>query len=480
MRRSRHGEFRTSDVEPIRLPSACAHLVLLGPAPGARAEPHPRLVPVIGSLEVGRRPSSRGPVLAIDDRRVSSRHARITRAGGRYLVDDLGSRNGTMVDGLPVTRAALEEGALLFVGGQVAVFRHLGDEALEALAEERRRPFGPVPTASGETALAIRKLRRLAPTAQELTIVGETGTGKEVYARAVHAASGRAGRFVALNCATLPTELVESEVFGYSRGAHSQAASQKRGLIEEADGGTLFLDEIADMPPATQGKLLRFLQDREFLPLGSTQPRRVDVRIIAAMAEPSGERPAGGLRRDLLTRLGAQPIRLPPLRQRIEDLGALIDHFLGVKVAPRPLEIWCLFALCLHRWPGNVRELDKVLTEAVILANGEPSLRLEHLPPLVQTCLAFGERRVPEPRRAPRPAPSSEELSRLLERHGGSVADVARDLDRHWPVVWRWIKRYGLNLDQFRARGGAAPAGRDTDVDRARRGHRLTGGTSVI
>ena len=176
----------------------------------------------------------------------------------------------------------LRDGALIFFGNHVAVFRMVSHIELEAIKAELVAPLGPVATASPTLAVACDRLRRLAASDGELLIVGETGVGKEVYARAVHRASGRKGRFVAINCAAIPRELVESELFGYRQGAHSTAHQAKAGLIEEAEGGTLFLDEIGEMSPEAQIKMLRFLQDRELTPLGSTRPRRMDVRIVAA------------------------------------------------------------------------------------------------------------------------------------------------------------------------------------------------------
>jgi transcriptional regulator with PAS, ATPase and Fis domain len=178
-------------------------------------------------------------------------------------------------------------------------------------------------------ATEIRRLRRLARAGNEILLSGETGVGKEVYAKAVHRASGRPGRFVALNCAAIPTELVESEMFGFARGAHSQAAASKPGLIEEAEQGTLFLDEIGDMPGPAQAKLLRFLQEHTYVPLGGREARRMDVRIVAATSSLAPGAHAHGLRRDLLARFGAEPVVLPPMRERREDVGALARHFLG-------------------------------------------------------------------------------------------------------------------------------------------------------
>jgi transcriptional regulator with PAS, ATPase and Fis domain len=243
-------------------------------------------------------------------------------------------------------------------------------------------------------------------------------------------------------------ELVESELFGYARGAHSQASHAKRGLIEEAEGGTLFLDEIGDMPRGAQAKLLRFLQEREVVPLGSATSRRVDVRVVAATAEcpDAADRPQ--MRRDLLMRVGTRPIVLPPLRDRPEDIGVLANYFLaGTSVA---FDNRAFLSLCLHDWPGNVRELQKVVREALIFSEGRGPLRLEHLPGALAARFTAPAKAQTPVRRPRRTGPSREELQTLLERHGGSVADVARNLDRRWGVVWRWMKRYGLETRPHR------------------------------
>src|SRR6185369_15152520 len=248
---------------------------------------------------------------------------------------------------------------LVFIGNHVGVFRMVSAIELDAIKAELVSPLGPVATASPTLAVACDRLRRLAVSAGEVLLVGETGVGKEVYARAVHAASGRRGRFMAINCGAIPRELVESELFGYRQGAHSTAHTAKAGLIEEAEGGTLFLDEIGEMNPDAQIKLLRFLQDRELTPLGSTRPRKIDLRVIAATNRnvPAGQSP-DGLRDDIMARLGAAPIHLPPLGSRIEDLGALTAHFLRASPGVR-FEQPAFRALALYGWPLNVRELEK-------------------------------------------------------------------------------------------------------------------------
>ena len=251
---------------------------------------------------------------------------------------------------------------------------------LSAVEAELAKPLAPVATVNPALATISRKLRKLAVAGEEVLLTGETGVGKEVYAAAIHRASGRPGRFVAINCAAIPRELVETELFGYARGAHSQAAIAKPGIIEEAENGTLFLDEIGEMSPELQTKLLRFTQDRMLAPVGGLRPRRIETRIVAATSRTTAATQSGGLglRADLAARLGAEPIRIPPLRERIEDLGALAAYFMGERT--KPLELSAFQALCLYQWPGNVRELGKVIASAQALARDAERMGVEHLP----------------------------------------------------------------------------------------------------
>jgi transcriptional regulator with PAS, ATPase and Fis domain len=326
----------------------------------------------------------------------------------------------------------------------MAVFRRIRDEALDALTEDAACSLGPIPTLSPSLAVTLSRLRRLARTDHELLLVGETGVGKEIYARAIHRVSGRTGPFVAINCAALPGPLIESELFGYAAGAHSTATRAKSGLIDAAEGGTLMLDEIGEMPQDFQGKLFRFLQDRLFMPIGSTVVKRADVRILAATSRLGGGQKTPALRSDLVARLGAEPIRVPPLRERPEDIGPLAAHFAADAV--ETVEPAAFRALSLYSWPLNIRELEKAIQRAVALVDGD--LRLEHLPSTIAGAL---DRGAPIAlRRRPRPAPPRAELEHLLRQHHGNVAEVARSLDRKWAVVWRWIGRLKLRPEQFR------------------------------
>jgi DNA-binding NtrC family response regulator len=418
-----------------------------------------RTIPFGHTIEIGRRPQAQPGMAAccLRDPRVSARHARVSRLrNGAFEVADLDSKNGTSVEGHLISGPTkIGDGTLLFIGGHALVVRDLAEDALFAIREDLDQPFGPVATLSASMATEIRRLRRLARAGKAILLSGETGVGKEVYARAVHGASGRPGRFVALNCAAIPTDLVESELFGFVRGAHSQAAASKPGLIEGAEHGTLFLDEIGDMPGPAQAKLLRFLQEHAYVPLGGREARRMDVRVIGATSSLAPSAQAHGLRRDLLARFGAEPVVLPPLRERREDVGALVRHFLGQHcsqaAAPfRPLETGAFLALCLHDWPQNVRELENVIREAILYGEGKPEIRLEDLPRAVRERVKVDDDKQSTRRRSPRARPDKAEIEALLDRHKGNVAEVARELDRQWAVVWRWILKSGLDVEKYR------------------------------
>lgn len=220
-------------------------------------------------------------------------------------------------------------------------------------------------------------IEQVAPARTTVLITGESGTGKEVVARTIHFSSPRAesGQFVAVNCSNIPSELLESELFGHTKGAFTGAVAAKKGLFEVADGGSIFLDEISTIPPETQARLLRVIQEREFTPLGDTQPRRVDVRIIAATnTDLQRAVKSGDFREDLFYRLNVINIHLPPLRNRREDIRPLAQHFvkkynaengrnISVQLAPEVLS-----ALENYHWPGNVRELESAIERAVIVA----------------------------------------------------------------------------------------------------------------
>lgn len=236
-------------------------------------------------------------------------------------------------------------------------------------------PFAAIVGNSAAMREALTLARSVAPTDTSVLLLGETGTGKEVVARAIHDASSRAGRpFVAQNCAAIPETLLEAELFGWTRGAFSGADAARDGLFMRASGGTLLLDEIGDMPPGLQAKLLRVLQEQRVRPLGSVTEHRVDVRIIAATHRDLPRLvETGGFRADLYYRLAVFPLELPPLRRRVGDLALLVQHFLRACRARLDADVPdfaldALDALEAHDWPGNVRELRNVVERAALLA----------------------------------------------------------------------------------------------------------------
>jgi formate hydrogenlyase transcriptional activator len=239
-----------------------------------------------------------------------------------------------------------------------------------------RRRFEQIIGKSPALEAVLEQVERVAPTGSTVLIEGETGTGKELIARAIHNLSSRCGRaFIKLNCAAIPLDLLESELFGHERGAFTGAIAQKIGRFEMADKGTLFLDEVGDIPPALQPKLLRVLQEQEFERLGGTRTHQVDVRLVAATNRDLSEMvKRGEFRSDLYYRLNVFPLILPPLRARREDIPALVTHFVEIlgrrlgrqikHIAPETM-----FALSSYHWPGNIRELQNLVERAVILSN---------------------------------------------------------------------------------------------------------------
>jgi formate hydrogenlyase transcriptional activator len=254
----------------------------------------------------------------------------------------------------------------------VGAFERFGSS--DQVSDERR--FEQIIGKSPALEAVLEQVERVAPTDSTVIIQGETGTGKELIAHALHNLSSRCGRpFVRLNCAAIPLDLLESELFGHEKGAFTGAIAQKIGRFELADKGTLFLDEVGDIPPALQPKLLRVLQEQEFERLGSTRTHQVDVRLVAATNRDLTEMVnRGEFRSDLYYRLNVFPLLLPPLRERREDIPALVMHFadtcgqrMGREIEHIPPET--MSALSSYPWPGNIRELQNLIERAVILSN---------------------------------------------------------------------------------------------------------------
>ncbi len=326
-------------------------------------------------------------------------------------------------------------------------------------------PPPPLPAAlqaldTGDAALQtlLRKAARLAPQALPILVQGETGSGKEYLARALHAASGRRGAFIAINCAAIPEALLESELFGYLPGTWTGAAVKGReGLIAAAHEGTLFLDEIGDMPLALQAKLLRVLSESEITPLGARAPRAVSVRFISASHRPLAElAQRGSFREDLLYRLNAAELQLPTLRQR-SDLQTLADRMLAPLGSHLHLGEAARAALAAHAWPGNLRELNNALRYAAALCgqDGDGSIEPEHLPDALQPaahCAAPGQTPAPASH-AGEPAAQAQALEQLLAQCQGNVSEAARRLGVSRSTIHRRIQQLQLGVRHAQWRG---------------------------
>jgi transcriptional regulator with GAF, ATPase, and Fis domain len=341
--------------------------------------------------------------LPIADPAFSRRHA-IVSPGPPVTVQDLGSTNGTRIGERVVHGGdplAMAVGDSFHVGPYsfMLVTRSPGTDA-SATGRELLRVVDP--TVDGVTTM----IRELAAGGVNVLILGETGVGKEVLAETIHTLSKRRGGFVRVNCAAITEPLLESELFGHEKGAFTGAAAAKVGLLEAADGGTLFLDEIGEMPAGIQAKLLRAVEQREVLRIGATRPVPIDVRFVAATnRDLPSEADAGRFRRDLFFRLDGVTLTIPPLRERVGQIGPLALHFLAEACRragrePLPIRTEVLAALEGYAWPGNVRELKAVIERAVLLARGaSPAVRHLVFAP------SSGEAGAPEPAaRSPAPA----------------------------------------------------------------------------
>ena len=300
-----------------------------------------------------------------------------------------------------------------------------------------------------------RLIEDVAPTDATVLVRGETGTGKELVARALHRLSRRAdGPFVTVNCSALSETLLESELFGHVRGAFTGAVADRRGRFEEARGGTLFLDEIGDVSPVVQVKLLRVLQERVVERVGDNTPRPVDVRIITATHRDLEELVTlGRIRSDFYYRIRVVTLELPPLRERRDDIPLLLEHFLrrhglGLEaVTPEAMRL-----LLDHSWPGNIRELENVVEHAVILGRGGP-IAPRHLPPELRQ--ADAEAPASRRRRVPPHSPQEKRLiEEALERWHGHRGRAAAELGIDRTTLWRKMREYGLLPATRRRRGG--------------------------
>jgi PAS domain S-box-containing protein len=352
-----------------------------------------------------------------------------------------------------VSTASLRSPEGQIVGG-VEMFRDLSE--VKTLRRELRATYTCDDIISKSAAMkGVRELLPLVAKSNSTVLIeGEPGTGKEIVARAIHNLGPRQDRpFVAVNCGALPDTLVEAELFGHTRGAFTDAKTEKPGRFAMAEGGTLLLDEIGDVSSAVQVKLLRVLQEKEYVPLGATQPVKADVRILAATnRELSHEVTAGRFRQDLYFRLNVVRMVLPPLRSRWEDIPLLVEHFIdrfNTLQGRRIVRISepAMTALVGHSYPGNVRELENAIEHAFVICGGD-TIRLEDLPPHLR-----GEGVDSTPRStASHEVPYSDALGSAeatairhsLDHHGGNRTRAARELGISRNTLWRKMKKHGI------------------------------------
>ncbi len=417
---------------------------------------------------LGRDPKADVPVL---DEKASREHAEVAWKGGKWVLRDLGSRNGTRVNGVPVQERDLANGDEVRLGDQVYLYLDDTAGAAEGMpglttaalrttaggrlepSEESRTSAASAPLVIGESEEMKEVFAFIAKAARVDTpvlVTGESGTGKEMVAQALHLhGARRRGAFVAVNCASLPETLLESELFGHEKGAFTGAIARRLGHFELASGGTLFLDEIGELSAGTQAKLLRVLENGDYFRLGSGDPRKADVRLVTATnRDLAVEVKEGRFRKDLYFRVKVVEISMPPLRERHGDVTRLAEHFLAIFRPKAGRRLRAIAAATMEKlkaypWPGNVRELKNVIERAVILGESE-ELQPSDLPLEVQLggvldgeaeslALKDLERR---------------QILKVLRMTKGNKKEAARLLGIDRKTLYNRLEAYGLDAAQ--------------------------------
>ena len=467
--RTTDGGFRGTQVRddgsgPVLLEHRHRLVVVDGPDRGVEVEV-PRTSLTIGTASTND--------LVLTDTTVSRRHCILAVESERYVLRDLDSTNGTELDGTPIREAFLAPGARIRIGDTEIVFQPR--KRWERIDVSRADHFGALyGTADGMRAV-FSLLAKLAPTDLGCIIAGETGTGKELAARAVHDHSPRADRpFVVVDCGAISDNLIESELFGHERGAFTGADRQRIGAFETAHGGTVFLDEIGELPIELQPKLLRVLERKEIKRLGGSRLMDVDVRVVAAThRDLLAMVREGTFREDLYYRLAEVVVELPPLRDRLGDLPVIAERMLFEMAeegeAPRTLSPDAITALSRRTWPGNVRELRNVLKRAVVMSSTPvltaSDLKLDAIRPLRQVpgsdvpageAPADAQVEVADdlPIKDARDrwvAPMEREyLLRVIRRCGGDLDKAAEEAGIHRKSLERLLRQHGLKANDFR------------------------------
>jgi DNA-binding NtrC family response regulator len=402
--------------------------------------------------------------VVLTDQFVSRRHCSVAPTAAGFSITDLGSSNGTVIDGVSVTKVVAPPGVALRIG-KTLVQLMPADEVVD-IPPSKSDHFGALYGDSFPMRQVFAILERASKSNAPVLFLGESGTGKELMARGVHDASPRAkGPFVVFDCGASTETLIESDLFGHTKGAFTGAASDRVGAFAAAHGGTLFLDEIGDLPVGLQPKLLRMLEAGEVIPLGGRKSEKYDVRIVAAThRDVYGEVARGGFRGDLYYRLAVVEIHVPPLRQRSGDLAKLIAMFLERAGAPQLASQVggpALERLERYHWPGNVRELRNVITRAVALAG--PDDDFQSLPFVLRPTAAAPDQAVVA--RADRPFHEAKDelvakfereyLTDLVTRAGGNLSQAARIAGLERKFLYKLLERAGLRTSGPRDEGDA-------------------------
>jgi len=397
--------------------------------------------------------------VVLTDAFVSRRHCSVAPTPAGFSITDLGSSNGTVIDGVSVTKVVAPPGVALRIG-KTLVQLMPADEVVD-IPPSKNDHFGALYGDSVAMRQVFAILERASKSNAPVLFLGESGTGKELMARGVHDASPRAkGPFVVFDCGASTETLIESDLFGHTRGAFTGAAGDRVGAFAAAHGGTLFLDEIGDLPVGLQPKLLRMLEAGEVVPLGGRKSEKYDVRVVAAThRDVFGEVARGGFRGDLYYRLAVVEVHVPPLRQRTGDLRKLIEMFLVKGGAPQlasQVGGAALDRLERYHWPGNVRELRNVITRAVALAG--PDDDFQSLPFVLRPTVAAPEGTSGMSFRADRPFHEAKDefvakfereyLSDLVTKAGGNLSQAARIAGLERKFLYKLLERAGLRSGQ--------------------------------
>ena len=391
--------------------------------------------------------------IVLTDSFVSRRHCAVVPTQQGFQITDLGSRNGTVIDGVAVSKVVAPPGVALRIG-KTLVQLMPADEVID-IPPSQHDHFGALYGGSVAMRQVFAILERASKSAAPVLFLGESGTGKELMARGVHDNSPRkSGPFVVFDCGASTETLIESDLFGHTKGAFTGAASDRVGAFAAAHGGTLFLDEIGDLPVALQPKLLRMLEAGEVTPLGGRKSEKYDVRVVAAThRDVFGEVARGGFRGDLYYRLAVVEVHVPPLRQRSGDLKRLVEMFLdkaGASLLAKQVGGPALERLERYHWPGNVRELRNVITRAVALAG--PDDDFQSLPFVLRPTVAAPDAEVAF--KADRPFHEAKDaliarfereyLSDLVQRADGNLSQAARVAGLERKFLYKLLERAGL------------------------------------